>query len=174
MKRLIQITLTAFLVFGICSISFAQQSAQDNATADATVLAQLDVTKTNDLNFGDVSPGVNKTISRSNGASFDITGGDGASVSLDFTLPTGSSYTYALDDGTNELELTFANDDANYETGTGSSDSGNNTFNPTNTKSINSFPSGGITVFLGGTVEPTNNQPANTYSGTITLTATYN
>ena len=176
MQRFLYILVVVFLLFGITKNGYTQQSDNASANASAIILAQLEVLKVTDLLFGDVSPGINKTIARTNGAEFTVTGGSGASVSLDFTLPAGTGYSYSLVDANeNELELVFAAEDANWETGTTTNDAGSNTFDPTaGATTISGFPAGGIAVFLGGTVIPTNDQPAGEYEGTITLTAIYN
>lgn len=165
MQRFLYLFVTIFLFSGITKNSYAQQSDDASAQASAVILAHLEVLKVTDLLFGDVSPGINKTIARANGAGFTVTGGGGASVILEFTLPAGTDHTYSLtDDSSNELELTFAADDANWETGTTTDDAGSNTFDPTaGATTISSFPAGGIAVFLGGTVAPTNDQSAGEY-----------
>lgn len=175
MKRLIITIITAFLVLGVCSISFGQTGGQsDNATiqSSAEVLTQLAVTGGNSLNFGDVSPGVDKTVNYydSNAGTFTVTAGENATVDLNFTLPTelsGQSTSATLD-------ITFSSTDATYETTSSTSSGSSNEFDPNNGNTINSFPSSDITVFIGGTVNPSEDQSAEIYQGDITLTAIYN
>lgn len=166
MKRLLQITLITFVIAGLTTVASAQQSDNDNIQANATVIAQLDVTAGSPLNFGDVTPGISSSVAYGSGGSFSISGGGGASVILDFTLPTN------LTSGGNNLPISFSTTDANWEDGTTSN--GNNVFDPNSPETI-TFPSDGdMSVFIGGTVTPDNTQAAGTYSGTIVLTATYN
>ena len=166
MKRLLNITLITFVFTGLTTVALAQQSDNDQIQASATVVAQLDVTAGNALDFGDVSPGIPSSVAYGSGGSFSITGGGGASVILDFTLPTN------LTDGGNNLPISFSSTDANWEDGTTSS--GSNEFDPNSSETI-TFPSDGdMTVFIGGTVSPTVGQAAGTYTGNIVLTATYN
>ncbi|MGK7368648.1 MAG: DUF4402 domain-containing protein, partial [Candidatus Halalkalibacterium sp. M3_1C_030] len=47
-------------------------------------------------------------------------------------------------------------------------------FDPTAGTSLTFPADGDMTVFIGGTVNPTAGQAAGAYTGTITLTATYN
>jgi len=156
----------AFIMTGLTTVAFAQQSDNDQIDANATVIAQLDVTPGSTLDFGNVTPGVASSVAYGSGGSFSITGGGGASIDLDFTLPAN------LSDGTNNLPISFSSTDANWEDGTTSS--GSNEFDPNAGTTLN-FPSDGdMTVFIGGTVTPGAGQVAGTYTGSITLTATYN
>ena len=167
MKRLLQITLVAFIMTGLTTVAFAQGQS-DNASigADATVIAQLDVTAGSSLNFGNVTPGVSSSVAYGSGGSFSITGGGGASIDLDFTLPANLTL------GTNNLPISFSTTDANWEDGNTSS--GSNEFDP-NAGTTITFPADGdMTVFIGGTVNPGAGQVAGTYTGNIVLTATYN
>lgn len=166
MKRLLQITLVAFIMTGLTTVALAQQSDNDQITANATVIAQLDVTPGNSLDFGNVTPGVSSSVAYGSGGTFSITGGGGASIDLDFTLPTD------LSDGTNFLPISFSATDANWEDGTTSS--GSNEFDPGAGTTITFPADGDMTVFIGGTVNPGVGQVAGSYTGTITLTATYN
>ena len=167
MKRLLQITLITFIIAGLTTVASAQgQSDNDNIQANATVIAQLDVSAGSPLNFGNVTPGILSSVPYGSGGSFNISGGGGASVILDFTLPTN------LTSGGNNLPISFSTTDANWEDGATSN--GNNVFDPNASETI-TFPSDGdMSVFIGGTVDPDGAQAAGTYTGTIVLTATYN
>lgn len=170
MKTLLKTLLITCVAICAGTVAYAQgQSANANIPANANVIAQLNVTAGNALGFGDVSPGVSKSvaISDATAGTFSVTGGGGASVSLGFTLPTN------LTSGANNLPIAFSTTDANWEDGISSL--GTNVFDPNAGVSVGALPADGdMTVFIGGTVNPTNGQAAGTYTGTITLTATYN
>lgn len=167
MKRLLQITLITFVMTGLTTVALAQgQSDNDQIAANATVIAQLDVAPGNNLDFGNVTPGISSSVAYGSGGTFSITGGGGASIDLDFTLPTD------LSDGSNLLPISFSTTDANWEDGTTSS--GSNEFDPNTGDTITIPGDGDLTVFIGGTVNPGAGQPAGAYTANITLTATYN
>lgn len=79
----------AVLALALVGTSVAQaQSA--NITATATVLTPLTLTGTANLAFGNVFPGINKTVAAADATSgrFTIAGNPGSQVSMTFTLPT--------------------------------------------------------------------------------------
>lgn len=168
MKRSIKTIFTAALVLGLSSGVLAQNSDNDNISASADVIAALSVTGDNDLTFGDVSPGVNKSVApdAATAGLFTVSGGADASVELQFsTLPS------TLSDGTNTLPISYT---ANY----GDSYNAANDFTPSEGAAFSGSPTiptdGDMNVYLGGQVTPAGTQAAGNYSATITLTATYN
>lgn len=159
---------TAALVLGLSTSVLAQNSDNDNINASADVIAAISVTGDNDLTFGDVSPGVNKTVApdAATAGLFTVTGGADASVELQFSTLPGN-----LSDGANTLPITYT---ANY----GDTYSAASDFTPSEGTAFSGSPAipsdGDLNVFLGGTVNPGGTQAAGNYSATITLTATYN
>lgn len=142
--------------------------AQNNASASVTAVLQqpIVVTKNSDLAFGDVFPGLSKTIAVTDAgaASFGIAGQASANVNLTFTLPS------TLTSGANTL--TVSTWTGIYNT-TNSSASGT-TFTPsTSATSTTLSGTGALYVFVGATVSPPVTQAAGTYSGTMTLTVVY-
>lgn len=164
MKRLTQLLFTAIIAFGVTTAVFAQPS--DNITASADVLATLSVTGSNNLDFGNVTRGVNKAVAESDAAAgtFDIVGGVSASVALSFTLPTDLS-----DGGVNTMPIVFSVTDASWDGSTN-----DNVFDPAAGTNATLDGGGTATVFIGGTVQPGGAQVAGNYTATITLAATYN
>lgn len=168
MKRPIKAIFTAVLLLGLSTGVLAQNSDNDNINASADVIAAISVTGDNDLTFGDVSPGVNKTVAPNDATAglFTVSGGADASVELQFsTLPS------TLSDGTNTLPISY---NANF----GDTYNAANDFTPSEGTAFSGSPTipsdGDMNVFLGGTVTPAGTQAAGNYSATITLTATYN
>lgn len=183
--------LVLMMGFGISAM--AQQTDNDQIAAKAEVVAQVNVTKVTDLQFGMVTPGVNKSISVTGtvlqgtaGTStfagveqeghFTVTKGANTYVTLQLTLPS------TLSDGTNSLAINY-NDVTATKLGLlqigGLQDFA---FTPVTATDIELnagthsayFGATSFDVFLGGTVEPASGQVAGDYTGTITLTATYN
>ena len=142
----------------------AQNSASASVTAD--VQQPITVTKSNDLAFGTVFPGVSKSIAVTDGnaAAFAIAGQASTAVSLTFTLPA------TLGSGGNTLPLTAWT--ARYNT-TNSAASGTN-FTPSSSASAATLhTTGALYVFVGATAQPAVNQAAGSYSGTLTMTVVY-
>lgn len=154
----------AIALLGIASQAKAQNSA--SATVSANVQQPITVTKTNDLSFGSVFPGLNNSVAvtASGAASFSVQGQASANVNLTFTLPsniTSSSNT-----------LPVANWVALYNT-TNSSASGTSFTPSTSATSATLSSSGALYVFLGATAQPSISQAAGSYSGTATMTVVY-
>lgn len=151
----------------ILSLSAAGASAQSaNINATATVYQALTVTGARALDFGNVFPGVAKSIVVSDATSgrFDLTGQASANVNVSFTLPTN------LTSGANNLPI---------GTWTGCSNATNTTagctsFTPSASATATALSgAGALFVWVGGTVSPAANQAAGAYTGTVTLTAAY-
>jgi len=142
--------------------------AQNNASASVTAVVQapIVVTKNSDLAFGNVFPGLSKTIAVTDAgaASFSISGQASANVNLTFTLPS------TLTSSANSL--TVSSWTGIYNT-TNSASSGT-TFTPSTSATSSTLSSGGaLYVFVGATVAPPVSQAAGTYSGTMTMTVVY-
>jgi hypothetical protein len=149
----------------------AAQTATINATA--TVLQPITATGAQDLAFGNVFPGVAKTIAytdAANAGQFSISGDGGANVTISFTLPTDltgpSSSTLPIGSWTG------------YHNATNSSTSGGTAFTPSATAesatlSGTSGTAGSLFVFLGATVTPTTTQTQGSYTGTVQMTVAY-
>ncbi len=154
--------VAAAIALALPGVLSAQVSANIQATAN--VLAPLTVTGTQVLDFGDVIPGVPSTLlpDDANAGSFTVAGYSTLEVTLDFgTLPAN------LASGPNNLPISFGAGSAGY--GAAGVDS---TFDPGSVATTN-LVSGGLLVFIGGTVSPTPTQAAGAYSGTVSLTVAY-
>jgi spore coat protein U-like protein len=140
------------------------QTATINATA--TVMQPINVIGAVNLAFGNVFPGVARTVAVNvaGAGRFDVTGQASAPVFVSFILPTN------LTAGVNNLPI-------------GSWTGHHNTVNNPSTGS-NFTPSGALTtatfsgagqlfVFIGATVTPAPTQAAGVYSGTIQMTVMY-
>ena len=137
--------------------------------ATANVLTPLSVsTDLRALDFGDVFPGLHKSIAYTDGTSgkWQIAGEAGKEVQLAFTLPTD------LNNGGNLMPITFSATDAAYF----DSDAAGSAvaFDPSagSTEFLNGALGDGY-VWLGGTVSPSAGQVAGLYSATVSLDVVY-
>lgn len=190
----------ALVILSGITVNVMAQTDNGTVSASAKVIDQISVDNFQDLNFGQVTVAQNKTIditgAVTGGASvsdvstavgkFKVYAGIGSDVQLAFSaLPavldedgTGTAtlpIVYDFDnDGTTAKNLsaygltTDAASATRFVAATGVQvASGNFPTNALDSKN-------GIFVFIGGTVKPGANQVRGTYSGSITLTATYN
>jgi len=153
----------AVLALTLVGASVAQaQSA--NISATATVLTPLTLTGTANLAFGNVFPGINKTVAAADATSgrFTIAGNAGSQVSMTFTLPanlTGAG-SLAIGSWTGERNTTNT--------------TGGTTFTPSASAELQTLSgTGNAYLFIGATVTPTVAQPAGAYTGTVTLNVVY-
>jgi spore coat protein U-like protein len=156
--------LTAVAALTLVSVSL---QAQNNAsiTVSANVQQPITVTAANNLDFGQVFPGVSKTIAvnQPGAGRFDVTGQASTPVSLTFVLPAN------LTAGANLLPI----------------GSWNGVHSPTASPTGTSFtPSASATnatlsgtgqlfVYVGAQVTPAVGQVAGNYTGTVQMTVVY-
>lgn len=163
MRTLTRVSAT---VAALLSLATAAQAQSANINATAVVYQAMTVTGARALDFGNVFPGVAKSIAVAAATSgrFDLTGQASANVNLTFTLPTD------LTSGANNLPIgtwTGCTNATNTTTGC-------TTFTPSGSATASAFSgTGNLFVWVGGTVTPAANQAAGTYNGTVTLTAAY-
>lgn len=180
MKRLIQITLSAFLVIGLCSTSFAQTGSDNASTAaNATVEAPITVSGDQTIEYGTLTTGTDDgTNSPTQAGYFTVDASATASVDLSFsktdltTGSTGSDQTIVMNLASAGTEDGAWEDGASSDFATASS-SGTAFFLADGTDAI--MPSDGtITVWANPTVTLDGTEVPGSYSGSVTLTATYN
>jgi hypothetical protein len=191
MRNLVKFT---FVFAFLAVIGFSANAQTDNSTISvgASVFDQISVAGFQDLAIGQVMRNtvkqvdIDETITGDSPSTsgvavgkFKVFAGAGADVSLDFTSIS------TLSDGTNTLAIDF-NDGTNDlvawglgENATGAAVrfssygitkvGGNDCF-PTNTIDAKN----GIYVYVGAKVTASDTQASGNYSGTVTLTATYN
>jgi len=130
-----------------------------------------DVTASHDLAFGDIFPGIPKTISKATpgtAAEFVVTGTPGAEVYIDFTLPT---YMNAM--GFN-MQMVFSETDCAMDSSAAPNQAspGYDDIDPWHTI-IYRLGANGLTIWLGGKAIPKLRQPEGSYSATIVITVGY-
>lgn len=167
-KAVLGVTAVLVLGLGLAAPAVAQTSNSADITAQANVLTPLQVTGEQNLDFGDVFPGVAKTVTVADVSAgrWLTTGESGAEVQLTFNLPAN------LVSGANTLSITFGAGSAGYNA---SNDAGSaTTFDPAAGATTNlGVAPAQLYVWIGGTVSPTADQPSGLYTETINLTVNY-
>ncbi|SRR6266536_311124 len=155
----------ALVVFGAAAVQAQTNNA--SITATATVQTPINVVGAQQLSFGNVFPGVNKSVAPSdltNAGRFDVTGQASAPVTLSFTLPA------TLSSGVNTMPIdTYSGiraDDAAQTLGAV-------LFAPGASNAATLSGAGALFVWVGARVTPATNQAAGVYTGSITMTVVY-
>lgn len=163
-NRIVQLAIAGSLLLVMTTTAQAQQSANASVTAD--VQQPITVTKTHDLVFGTVFPGLNKVIAVTDAAAaaFSIAGQASSNVNLTFTVPA------TIASGGNTMPIATWTARRNS---TASSASGTDFTPSASATSATLSGSGALYVFVGATAQPSASQVAGSYSGTLTLTVVY-
>lgn len=183
MKKLI--TLIILITLLATGNIFAQQDDNASVAASAEVGSAVVVNGPQPLNFANIVPGTNASVTVIEGSPsgegsigsttegrYTIDGSANATLSLAFTIPAALD----RDGGAETLPISFDNADYGYHSGALTAAAN---FNPDATVTtpleitINATADQ-ILVQLGGQVQPANDQVAGTYAGTVTLTVTQN
>lgn len=150
--------------------------AQESATiqALATVVSGLTITGNNNLQFGTVTPGISKTVDKSEpgfAGEWQITGSVGAEITLDFDLPDSL---LLIADSTNGLPIDFSNIDASFDDGSGGGQlSPSGVLNPNGFGTERLGAGGEMVVWIGGTVHPRISQTGGDYAEDVVLSVAY-
>ncbi|MEO8200815.1 MAG: DUF4402 domain-containing protein [Gemmatimonadota bacterium] len=159
--------LAGLAVVTMIGAAVAQAQTQSaNVTATATVQQPINVTGAVNLAFGNVFPGVVKTVAvtAATAGRFDVTGQASAPVLMSFVLPAN------LTSGTNNMPIGTWTGHHN----TTNAPSGGTNFTPSAGTTNSAFSAtGALFVFVGATVTPATNQAAGAYTGNVQLTVTY-
>ena len=190
MKSIYKTLFTLSLVLALGFVANAQSTASATATATATasILADLNINKTADIAFGNVNKGVKPSLDPATGLSsgvnfgttslgkFEVTGSPGASVTVTFDEVTMESNDYQAPDLKFTPEVTRTNVSTALFGGTVIKTADPYTVNTVSSVEI---APGTDYFFVGGTLSTSDDKviPATangTYTGTFTLTVTYN
>jgi hypothetical protein len=171
----------------IMMVGFAMTTFGQDITASANVVTAVSVTSGIDLQFGNVTPGNDKTIDAANNViqgtaagTLEATGtwtidkGGDTQVTITLTLPSylvGASTTHP------HLGLNYAEYNSTKLGAIGSV-----AWTPVTATAVpvtkadypTEFAASSFTVYVGGTVTPGSTQLADSYSGTLSLSAVYN
>lgn len=133
---------------------------------NATVLSQINVFSTRDLNFGtDILPGVNKSIDKSNSCSgkISLTGTPSRQIKIDFILPTN------LTKNKDIIPITFDKTDGGYKTSAGYLQE----FDPASGTDACFGTDGKLDILIGGKLYPDQTQISGTYTAAISVSLYY-
>jgi hypothetical protein len=164
MRTWIKVSAVTVAFFSLAASTAQAQSGNIQATAN--VLASISVVEGRDLDFGNVTPGVNKTVALTDATSgrFDATGAASAGVVVTFTLPAN------LVNGGDNLPIAGWTGCWNTANDASAGCAAANMGGSTN----GSFSAGGLLyVFVGATVSPAPAQAVGTYSADVTMTLSY-
>jgi hypothetical protein len=157
------------------SVPWQVSQAQEIATiqARAVVLPSMSIVGTHDLDFGDVIPGVNKSIDKTEAGSageWVIIGIPKADINVGFILPDSLKEI----DGTDVLPVEFKIADASYNDSTkGGQQLPAGILNPHQVNTTQIGQNGTLSIWLGGEVFPGPSQISGLYTGRVTLTVAY-
>jgi hypothetical protein len=162
------ITKLSLVVACLVLTGTALQAQTNNAsiTATASVQTPINVVGAQQLSFGNVFPGVNKTVAATdltNAGRFDVTGQASTPVTLSFTLPA------TLSSGGNTMPIvSFTGEYALLATQVGGF-----LFAPAAGANPTLSGTGALFVWVGAQVQPATNQVAGVYTASITMTVVY-
>ena len=165
MRRSAKLT-SVLAALGLTGTALQAQTNNATITATANVQQPINVVGAQQLAFGNVFPGVNKTIAATdlaNAGRFDVTGQASTPVTLSFTLPATLSF------GANTLPIaSFTGVHAQNNTQTGGT-----AFTPASGANPTLNGSGQLWVWVGAQVQPATNQAAGLYTASVTMTVVY-
>jgi hypothetical protein len=164
MRTWIKVSAVTVAFFSLAASTAQAQSGDIQATAN--VLASISVATGQDLVFGNVTPGVNKTVLLTDATAgrFDATGAAGAGVQINFILPTD------LSNGSDLLPIAGWDGCWNTVNDASAGCVGANMGGST----AGAFSGGGLLyVFVGATVSPAAAQAVGAYSAVVTMTLSY-
>lgn len=168
MKTTIKIFTLAIIALSFSTASFAQVSA--NATASGTIVTPIAITKTVDLNFGNMAVSETAgTVILAPAGTRTITGG--------VTLPANiGTVTAAQFEVTGQIGYTYSITLPTTPTTVTSSEGNTMTVNAfTSTPSSTGTLTGGAeTIKVGATINVSGSQPAGTYTSATPFTVTVN
>ncbi len=162
MNRFMKVSTVLGLALVATVATAEAQSANINVTAN--VFQALAIGNIRPLAFGNVFPGVTKTIAVSdagNGA-FQVTGQASAPVSFTFVLPANLQ-----DASLNNLPINT------YTASSAATDVAGAAFDPSTNPTLNLTAGGNLWIRLGATVAPGATQPAGAYTANVVVTVAY-
>jgi hypothetical protein len=161
-------TLLGFVAVGSFHSAFAQVSA--TATATATIVTPISITKTDNMNFGNVAvqSATAGTVVLTPAGARTKTGG----VTLPATTGTVSAAAFTVSgDGNYTYAITLPSSSITITDGTNNMTVGSFTSNPSSTGTLSS---GSQTLTVGATLSVAAGQAAGTYTSTTPFTVTVN
>lgn len=171
-KIILSIVCAAFIgVLAAATASAQQNAATTSANASANIVTAISISKTADLDFGDiVTGGTTGTVVLTAGASPSRTSTGGTTLANSvtvgdavFTVSGQAASTYAITLPSSPVTLTSGGNTMTVDTFTSS---------PTPTGTLSG--GGTETLYVGATLNVGANQASGTYTGNFSVTVTYN
>ena len=170
-KLAIALSILLFCVVALAPPAQAQERGTIQALA--TVISSLNVIGTNNLQFGVVTPGVNKAVDKATvgfAGEWTVTGTSNAEVAVSFELPD----SLATADSLAFLTIVFNGTDASYDDETGSGQTGPaGVVDPNGPATLNIGAAGTLMIWIGGTVVPSVAQTGGDYASDVVLLVAY-
>lgn len=167
MKKLM---LTTALMLGMVGMSYAQLSATGDANLKLRIVQAMSMTVTGSVDFGIVTTGTLSVpnVAPTAGAKFEVSGTAGETFQLSALAATVN----LSNGGTTPTNITFTPNLVQSPDGitAGSGATSGTTYTLSGTDPTTT---GHAYFLLGGSVALTGTEPAGTYAGTYTITATY-
>jgi hypothetical protein len=161
----------ALMALLIPALAVAQERATIQATA--TVVSSLTVVGSNNLRFGSVTPGVNKSVDKATigfAGEWEVTGTSSAELTIGFTLPD----SLRTVDSVAAMRISFSSTDASYDDGTGGGQTAPaGILNPNGPATRRLGASGQMILWIGGMVHPSISQTGGDYAADVLLTVAY-
>jgi len=171
-KRILVPVLAAIVLLAGPPETQAQESATIQALA--TVISSLSITGNNNLQFGTVTPGVSKSVDKSEpgfAGEWSVTGSVGAEITLDFILPDSL---VLVGDSTNGMPISFLSTDASFDDGSGGGQlAPSGVIDPNGLGTERLGASGQMTIWIGGRVNPRIAQTGGDYAEDVVLSVAY-
>ncbi len=169
-----RLTRAVVLALTLVAVLTGATAAQERATilATATVVSSLTVVGSNNLQFGTVTPGVNKAIDKATlgfAGEWTITGTNSAELSIQFALPDSLLTTDSL----SGMRITFASSDAEYGSLPAHQTAPVGILDPNGPSAHRLGANGQMMIWIGGTVFPRISQTGGDYAAEILLTVAY-
>lgn len=173
--------MTTKLTIALCLLLFcvvapappAQAQERGTIQALATVISSLNVIGTNNLQFGTVTPGINKSVDKATvgfAGEWTVTGTSSAEIAVSFELPD----SLATADSLSFMTIVFNGTDASYDDGTGTGQTGPaGVIDPNGPSTLNIGAGGTLTMWIGGTVVPGVSQTGGNYASDVVLLVAY-
>jgi hypothetical protein len=172
-SRSTYLTLSA-LTLAIAAAAGSASAAVATATSTSTVVTPITISKNADLAFGSFAPGATiGTVTVSPNGTRAVSGGvvamGGAATAAQFAVSGQDGSTYSITLG-GSTSLTSGGDSMTFTSISALTASAATSGNVTS----GTLTGGAQTIYVGGVLDVAANQPAGTYTGTVTATVEYN
>lgn len=171
-----QSSLRAALALALAAVTLSSQAVEGTASATATVIAPIAISKAMDLNFGKFAPGAGGSITVSTSGAPTSTGivrsTTATPTAAKFNVTGDANATYAITYTGTSTVLTDAADNTMAMTIHSDLTGGNGTTTTVSSGTLSE--TGSESIFVGGTLTVAANQVPGTYTGAVKVQVEYN